>query len=62
MTAHPCLEAGRMRRLRFIEKVTKSKPEQFRVVSGHLQRLDDDLNASGAPEVYRRGLIGNDEG
>lgn len=57
-----CAKGTVMSRLRFIEKVTKSKPEQFRVVSGHLQRLNDDLNASGAREIYRRGLVGNDEG
>jgi hypothetical protein len=53
-----CAKGTVMSRLRFIEEVTKTKPEQFRSMSGHLQQLDDDLNASGAREIYRRGLGG----
>ncbi len=46
-----------MSRLRFIEERTGVKAEQFRAMSGHLQQVDDDLNASGAREIYRRGLV-----
>lgn len=56
-----CAKGTVMSRLRFIETVTKTKPEQFRAMSGHLQQLDDDLNASGAREIYRRGLVEGDE-
>lgn len=57
-----CAKGTVMSRLRFIETVTKTRPEQFRAVSGHLQQVDDDLNASGAREIYRQGLAeGNDE-
>ena len=38
------------------EARTGMKPEQFRAMSGHLQQVDDDLNASGAREIYRQGL------
>jgi hypothetical protein len=51
-----CAKGTVMSRLRFIETVTKTKPEQFRAMSGHLQQVDDDLHASGAREIYRRGL------
>ena len=51
-----CAKGTVMSRLRFIETVTKTKPEDFRAMAGHLQQLDDDLNASGAREIYRRGL------
>ena len=51
-----CGKATVMRRLQFIEARTGVKAEQFRAMSGHLQQLDDDLNASGAREIYRRGL------
>ena len=51
-----CAKGTVMSRLRFIETVTKTKPEQFRAMSGHLQQVDDDLNASGAREIYRQGL------
>lgn len=56
-----CAKGTVMSRLRFIETVTKTKPEQFRAMSGHLQQLDDDLNASGAREICRRGLVEGDE-
>ena len=46
-----------MSRLRFIEAVTHTKPEQFRAMSGHLQQMADDYDASGAREIYRRGLV-----
>ena len=52
-----CAKGTVMSRLRFIEAVTKTKPEQFRAMSGHLQQLHEDLNASGAREIYRRGLV-----
>ena len=51
-----CSKGTVMSRLRFIETVTKTKPEQFRAMSGHLQQVDDDLHASGAREIYRQGL------
>lgn len=51
-----CAKGTVMSRLRFIETVTKTKPEQFRAMSGHLQQVDDDLHASGAREIYRHGL------
>jgi hypothetical protein len=57
-----CAKGTVMSRLRFIETVTKTKPEQFRAMSGHLQQVDDDLNASSAREIYRQRLTqGNDE-
>lgn len=57
-----CGKATVIRRLQFIEARTGMKPEQFRAVSGHLQQVDDDLNASGAREIYRQGLAqGNEE-
>lgn len=56
-----CAKGTVMSRLRFIEAVTKTKPEQFRAMSGHLQQVDDDLNASGAREIYRRGLAGDED-
>ena len=52
-----CAKGTVMSRLRFIETVTKTKPEQFRAMSGHLQQVDDDLNASGARDIYRQGLV-----
>lgn len=51
-----CGKATVIRRLQFIEARTGMKPEQFRAMSGHLQQVDDDLNASGAREIYRQGL------
>jgi hypothetical protein len=51
-----CAKGTVMSRLRFIETVTKTKPEHFRAMSGHLQQVDDDLNASGARAIYRQGL------
>jgi hypothetical protein len=51
-----CAKGTVMSRLRFIETVTKTKPEQFRAMAGHLQQVDEELNASGAREIYRRGL------
>jgi hypothetical protein len=56
-----CGKATVIRRLRFIEAVTKTRPEQFRAMSGHLQQMDDDLRASGAREIYRRGLVSEGE-
>jgi len=52
-----CAKGTVMSRLRFIERATKTKPEQFRTMSAHLQRMDDDLRSSGAREIYRRGLV-----
>jgi hypothetical protein len=51
-----CSKGTVMSRLRFIETETKTRPEQFRAMSGHLQQMDDEYNASGAREIYRRGL------
>ena len=51
-----CGKATVIRRLQFIEEQTNTRPEDFRAMSGHLQQMDDDLNASGAREIYRRGL------
>ena len=57
-----CAKGTVMSRLRFIEERTRVKPQQFRAMSGHLQQVDDDLNASGARKIYRRGLVeGYDE-
>ncbi len=57
-----CGKATVIRRLQFIEARTGMRPEQFRAMSGHLQQVDDDLNASGAREIYRQGLAqGNEE-
>ncbi len=55
-----CGKATVIRRLQFIEAQTGVKAERFRAMSGHLQRMDDDLNASGAREIYRRGLAQGD--
>jgi hypothetical protein len=52
-----CAKGTVMSRLRFIESVTHTKPEQFRAMSGHLQQMADDYDASGAREIYRRGLV-----
>ena len=52
-----CAKGTVMSRLRFIEAETHTKPEQFRAMSGHLQQLADDYDASGAREIYRRGLV-----
>ena len=51
-----CAKGTVMSRLRVIEERTGMKAEQFRAVAGHLQQVDDELNASGAREIYRRGL------
>jgi len=51
-----CSKGTVMSRLRFIEQVTHTKPERFRAMSGHLQRIADDYDSSGAREIYRRGL------
>jgi hypothetical protein len=56
-----CAKGTVMARLRFIEQQTKTKPEDFRAMSGHLQQIDDDLRASGAREIYRRGLASENE-
>jgi len=56
-----CGKATVMRRLRFIEARTRVKAEQFRSMSAHLQQIDDELNASGAREIYRRGLVSEGE-
>ena len=55
-----CAKGTVMSRLRFIEDVTKTKPEDFRAVSSHLHQMDDEYNASGAREIYRRGLANDD--
>lgn len=52
-----CSKGTVMSRLRFIEAQTRTKPEEFRAMSGHLQQVDDELRNSGAREIYRRGLI-----
>jgi hypothetical protein len=57
-----CAKGTVMSRLRFIESVTRTKPEQFRAMSGHLQQIDDDLRESGAREIYRQGLSGSATG
>ena len=55
-----CSKSTVMGRLRLIERVTNKKPESFRAMSDHLQRLADNYTKSGAREIYRRGLV--DEG
>jgi len=52
-----CAKGTVMRRLRFIEEATNTRPEHFRAMSGHLQQLADDYETSGAREIYRRGLV-----
>jgi hypothetical protein len=52
-----CAKGTIMARLRFIEAQTKTKPEQFRAMSGHLQELADNYDRSGARKIYRRGLV-----
>jgi hypothetical protein len=52
-----CSKGTVMGRLRLIERVTRKKPESFRAMSDHLQRLDDNYTHTGAREVYRRGLV-----
>ena len=54
-----CAKGTIMSRLRFIEAQTKTKPEQFRAMSIHLQELADNYDRSGAREIYRRGLTGS---
>lgn len=54
-----CAKGTIMARLRFIEAQTKTKPEQFRAMSAHLQELADNYDRSGAREIYRRGLTGS---
>jgi hypothetical protein len=54
-----CAKGTIMARLRFIETQTKTKPEQFRAMSAHLQELADNYDRSGAREIYRRGLTGS---
>ncbi len=54
-----CGKATVIRRLQFIEARTGMKPDQFRAMSNHLQRIDDELRESGAREIYRRGLSGS---
>ena len=56
-----CAKGTVMSRLRFIEAMTHTRPEQFRAMSSHLQQIDDDLRASGAREIYRRGLAQGDD-
>lgn len=55
-----CAKGTVMSRLRFIESVTHTKPDRFRRLSGHLQQMADDYDASGAREIYRRGLVSED--
>ena len=55
-----CAKGTVMSRLRFIEEVTHTKAEDFRAMSGHLQQMDDDLNASGARNIHRQGLANED--
>ena len=54
-----CAKGTIMARLRFIEAQTKTKPEQFRAMSAHLQELADNYDRTGAREIYRRGLTGS---
>lgn len=56
-----CSKGTVMGRLRLIERVTRKKPESFRAMSDHLQRLDDNYTQTGAREVYRRGLVDDSE-
>jgi len=51
-----CAKGTVMSRLRFIEEATNTKPEQFRVMSDHLQQMADTYDQSGARAIYRRGL------
>jgi hypothetical protein len=50
-----------MSRLRFIEEATNTKPEYFRAMSDHLQQMAEEYDASGAREIYRRGLVDGDD-
>lgn len=56
-----CGKATVIRRLQLIEERTGMKAEEFRAMSGHLQRLEDDFKSSGAREIYRRGLANSEE-
>src|ERR1035437_7409495 len=51
-----CSKGTVMGRLRLIERVTRKKPESFRAMSDHLQRLDDNYTNTGARDIYRRSL------
>ncbi len=56
-----CSKATVIGRLQFIEEVTHTKAEDFRVISGHLQKIADDYDNSGAREIYGRGLVHGSE-
>lgn len=56
-----CAKGTVMGRLRLIERATRKKPESFRAMSDHLQRLDDTYSNTGARDIYRRGLADGDE-
>ena len=60
-TKSRCAKGTVISRLRFIEKATNTKPEQFRAMSDHLQQMADNYDQSGAREIYRRGLANGDE-
>jgi hypothetical protein len=52
-----CGKGTVMGRLRQIEAATHTRPELFRPMSGHLQKMLEDYETSGAREIYRRGLV-----
>ncbi len=56
-----CAKGTVMSRLRFIEEATNTKPEHFRAMSNHLQKIAEEYDASGAQEIYRRGLVNGDD-
>ena len=56
-----CSKGTVMGRLRLIDRVTRKKPESFRAISDHLQRLDDNYTNTGARDIYRRGLVDDTE-
>lgn len=52
-----CAKGTVMSRLRFIQDETKTKPEQFRAMSGHLQRIADDYKNSKAEKVFMKRVV-----
>jgi hypothetical protein len=51
-----CAKGTVMSRLRFIQSKTKTKPEQFRAMSGHFQQLLAGTQDKRAREIYLQGL------
>jgi DNA-directed RNA polymerase specialized sigma24 family protein len=58
-----CSKGTVMNRLRAIEKRTGMKAEKFRAMASQFAQMEKEFSASGAKEIYRRGLAqeGSDE-